>query len=187
MNKKVFNEIESYMLECVEESAHDKEHIYRVLNYCLYLAEGENNVDYDVLITAALLHDIARDGKRKDHAAVGSEMAKEYLSTIDFPKETTVREHRHSYLALGGAAFGVVCAFLLYRLFPRPLFLLPFHDFLPFHCGVLPVFVSETQSIGHQHDGTLCRGDGHFLLARQFDQTFQWMAFRYETHCQSVG
>ena len=89
MNKKVFNEIESYMLECVKESAHDKEHIYRVLNYCLYLAEGENNVDYDVLITAALLHDIARDGKKKDHAAVGSEMAKEYLSTIDFPKEKT--------------------------------------------------------------------------------------------------
>ena len=77
MNKKVFNEIESYMLECVKESAHDKEHIYRVLNYCLYLAEGENNVDYDVLITAALLHDIARDGKKKDHAAVGSEMAKD--------------------------------------------------------------------------------------------------------------
>lgn len=24
MNKKVFNEIESYMLECVKESAHDK-------------------------------------------------------------------------------------------------------------------------------------------------------------------
>ena len=87
MNKKVFNEIESYMLECVKESAHDKEHIYRVLNYSLYLAEDENNVDYDVLITAAILHDIGRDGKKKDHATIGAEMANSFLLTIDFPKE----------------------------------------------------------------------------------------------------
>lgn len=87
MNKELFNEIENYMLECVKESAHDKEHIYRVLNYCLFLAENEPAIDYDILITSALLHDIGRDGKKKDHAIIGSEMANDYLLSIDFPKE----------------------------------------------------------------------------------------------------
>lgn len=86
MNKELFNKIENYMLECVKESAHDKEHIYRVLNYCLYLADNESGIDYDVLITAALLHDIGRDGKKKNHAVIGSEMANDYLLSIDFPK-----------------------------------------------------------------------------------------------------
>ena len=87
MTKELFDKIESYMLDCVKESAHDKEHIYRVLNYSLYLADNENNIDYDVLIAASLLHDIGRDGKKKDHAIIGSEMAYDYLPTIEFPKE----------------------------------------------------------------------------------------------------
>ncbi|MBR0540744.1 MAG: HD domain-containing protein [Clostridia bacterium] len=87
MERELFDRIESYMLECVKESAHDKEHIYRVLNYCLYLADNESGIDYDVLITAALLHDIGRDGKKKDHAVIGSEMANDYLSSIGFPRE----------------------------------------------------------------------------------------------------
>lgn len=87
MNKELFKTIESFMLECVKESAHDKEHIYRVLNYCLFLADGENNVDYDILITAALLHDVGRDGKKKNHAVVGAEMSYNFLNSISFPKD----------------------------------------------------------------------------------------------------
>ena len=45
---------------CMGDSAHDKEHIYRVLYSALDIAQGEAGVDYDVLIAACLLHDIAR-------------------------------------------------------------------------------------------------------------------------------
>ena len=31
MDKETYNLIENYMLLCMEDSAHDKEHIYRVL------------------------------------------------------------------------------------------------------------------------------------------------------------
>lgn len=87
MTRDLFNQIKGFMLECVNESAHDCEHIYRVLNYAMLIAENETDVDYDILITAALLHDIGRDGKLKKHNEVGAEMAEVYLNTIDFPKE----------------------------------------------------------------------------------------------------
>ena len=45
------------MLSCTEDSAYDKEHIYRVLYNALEIAKTENNVDYDILIAACLLHD----------------------------------------------------------------------------------------------------------------------------------
>lgn len=65
------------------DSAHDKEHVYRVLNNALVIAEGESSVDYDVLITACLLHDIARPEQIVDptlcHAAFGSEKAHAFL------------------------------------------------------------------------------------------------------------
>lgn len=87
MTKELFNKIENYMKSCVKETAHDREHIYRVLGNCLKIAEKESNVDYDILLSAALLHDIGRDGKKKKHNETGAEMAREYLRTIDFPVE----------------------------------------------------------------------------------------------------
>ncbi|MBR2145622.1 MAG: HD domain-containing protein [Akkermansia sp.] len=42
------------------DSAHDREHVYRVLYAALNLARGEENVNYDVLIAACLLHDVGR-------------------------------------------------------------------------------------------------------------------------------
>lgn len=71
------------MLECMKDGAHDSEHIYRVLNYALDIAE-QYTVDTDVLTAAALLHDIGRGAQFKnpalDHAAVGSEMAYDFLT-----------------------------------------------------------------------------------------------------------
>ena len=60
MDKKTFYMIESYMISCMKDSAHDKEHIYRVLYQALRIAQKEENVNYDVLICACLLHDIGR-------------------------------------------------------------------------------------------------------------------------------
>ena len=42
MNKEKFDLVESYMLQCMEDSAHDKEHVYRVLYNALRIAAGED-------------------------------------------------------------------------------------------------------------------------------------------------
>ncbi len=83
MTKETYQRIESYMRSCMTDSAHDPEHIYRVLYNALQIAETEENVDYDVLITACLLHDIGRREQFENpalcHAEVGATMAYEYL------------------------------------------------------------------------------------------------------------
>lgn len=67
------------MFSCMEDSVHDKEHIYRVLYNALNIAKTEENVDYDVLICACLLHDIGRKEQFENpslcHAKVGAELA----------------------------------------------------------------------------------------------------------------
>ncbi len=47
-------------------SAHSMDHVVRVYNLSLHLAENEN-VDLDVLKASALLHDIARVKEDNDH------------------------------------------------------------------------------------------------------------------------
>jgi len=76
--------IEAYMQACMTDSAHDMEHIYRVLNYALNIAKSENNVDGEVLTIACLLHDIGRPEQYADssvdHAALGAEKAFKWLT-----------------------------------------------------------------------------------------------------------
>ena len=83
MDKVAFSKIEAYMCSCMADSAHDKEHIYRVLSNALLIARDETDVDYDVLITACLLHDIGRQDQLRDsglcHAQVGAQKAFVYL------------------------------------------------------------------------------------------------------------
>ncbi len=83
MDKKQYSEIEKYMLTCMHDPAHDREHIYRVLYTALDIAKYEKNVDYDVLITACLLHDIGRkeqfENPKLCHAEVGSKKAYDFL------------------------------------------------------------------------------------------------------------
>ncbi len=61
MKNETYTLIENYMLTCMKDSAHDKDHIYRVLYTAMNIAQTEQNVDYDVLICACLLHDIRRN------------------------------------------------------------------------------------------------------------------------------
>lgn len=88
MTNETFRKLENYMLECMKDSAHDKEHIYRVLYSALDIASTEENVDYDVLITACLLHDIAREDQNKNpeicHAEYGAEKAYKFLIENSF-------------------------------------------------------------------------------------------------------
>lgn len=89
MNKEKFDLVESYMLQCMEDSAHDKEHIYRVLYNALRIAAGEDGVDFDVLICSCLLHDIGRKEQFENanicHAIAGGEKAYQFLLGNGFP------------------------------------------------------------------------------------------------------
>ena len=64
MKTKDYRLIEAYMLSCMRDSAHDREHIYRVLYAALDIASFEEPVDSDVLIAACLLHDIGPTARR---------------------------------------------------------------------------------------------------------------------------
>lgn len=79
-----YKKMESYMLSCMQDSAHDSQHIYRVLYIALDIASHEEGVDFDVLIAACLLHDIGRQEEFRDpalcHAAVGAAKAYAFLT-----------------------------------------------------------------------------------------------------------
>lgn len=88
MNRETYSLLENYMLSCMDDSAHDREHVYRVLYHALEIAESESGVDYDVLITACLLHDVGRKEQFENpalcHATVGSEKAFAFLTEHGF-------------------------------------------------------------------------------------------------------
>ena len=105
MNQENYTLIENYMLSCMEDSAHGEDHIYRVLYQALEIAKTEENVDYDVLITACLLHDVGRKEQFADpkvcHAMAGAEKAYMFLTENGFDSEFAqkirhcIQEHRY--------------------------------------------------------------------------------------------
>ena len=105
MTKSEFQKIENYMRECMPDSAHDCEHVYRVLYVALDIADHEQDVDMDVLIAAALLHDIGRreqfENPKVCHAQVGAEKARKYLLENGYDAEfagkveSCIRAHRY--------------------------------------------------------------------------------------------
>ncbi len=95
MRKENYALIEDYMLSCMEkDTAHDKEHVYRVLCSALDIAQTEESVDYDVLICACLLHDIGRREQLENpelcHAQVGAEKAYVFLKEHNFTEDFCV-------------------------------------------------------------------------------------------------
>lgn len=88
MDLQKYKLFEDYMLSCMKDSAHDKDHIYRVLYVALDIANGEQHVNYDVLIGACLLHDIGRNEQFENpklcHATVGSKKAYDFLISNGF-------------------------------------------------------------------------------------------------------
>ena len=97
--------VESYMLSRMNDSAHDAEHVYRVLNYALDIAQHESDVHIDVLSIACLFHDIARSKQYADptvdHAVCGAEMAYQWLVengySIDFAEDVKKCIHTHRF------------------------------------------------------------------------------------------
>lgn len=83
MKPTEYKKIEAYMLACMADSAHDREHVYRVLYTALQIAACEEQADRDVLIAACLLHDIGRREQFRDpkvcHARAGAAKARKFL------------------------------------------------------------------------------------------------------------
>ena len=103
MKKEKYRLYERYMLSCITDSAHDAGHVFRVLDHALLLSRGEKNIDRNVLIAAALLHDIGRKEQYEtgeDHAIAGARKAYDYLiaqgEDESFAKHVTdcIRTHR---------------------------------------------------------------------------------------------
>ncbi|MEW9097132.1 MAG: HD domain-containing protein [Clostridiaceae bacterium] len=85
-------------------SAHNLDHVFRVYNLCLLLAKHEKDVDLEVLIPSALLHDIARVKESRDnsgeidHAVLGAEMAENILRSLDYEEEK-IEKIKHCIIA----------------------------------------------------------------------------------------
>ncbi len=106
MEEKLFNEIKEKALPFFKDyGGHAFDHTERVLNLAKHIAKNEN-VDIDIVVAAALLHDIARcredDGKIGCHAEQGAKDAEALLKETSFPKEKikavvhAVAVHRYS-------------------------------------------------------------------------------------------
>lgn len=84
---KIIFEVVKEKLSC---SAHNIDHIERVYNICLDFSKKDKRVNKKVLLTAALLHDIARIKEDNDnsglidHAVLGAKEAAEILVNYNY-------------------------------------------------------------------------------------------------------
>ncbi|MCL2841379.1 MAG: HD domain-containing protein [Defluviitaleaceae bacterium] len=105
MKKHEYNNIETFMISKMSDSAHDIHHVYRVLNATVDIANYEENIDMDVLIAAALLHDIGREAQFENpsvcHAQHGGEIAYDFLKLQHWAEEKAfhvkqcIQQHRY--------------------------------------------------------------------------------------------
>ncbi len=83
MEQEQFEKAEQFMVACMEATVHDTAHVYRVLYMAAHLAETELLANREVVLLAALLHDIGRSSENEEleghHAVIGAKMAKEFL------------------------------------------------------------------------------------------------------------
>lgn len=98
MTNETYALLERYMQSCMGDAAHDREHVYRVLYLALDIARTEREVDHDVLIAAALLHDIGRAEQLADpsvcHALAGGKKAESFLLAQGFEPDFVRRVRR---------------------------------------------------------------------------------------------
>lgn len=65
---------------------HDYGHYFRAATFARQIWEKEGG-DWDIIFTAIWLHDIGRPKNVANHPRIGAEMAKEFLTKIDFPSK----------------------------------------------------------------------------------------------------
>ena len=87
----MFEHLDRVMLCWMKDSAHDREHVRRVLYTAMRIARTEEKADADVLIAACLLHDTGRADEAKDpeirHEEAGAARAYECLLAENWPEE----------------------------------------------------------------------------------------------------
>ena len=92
MDGKLEKLMQAVEKEFTSDSAHDMEHVMRVYNIALRIAEGED-ADMEVVRAAALLHDMAVDRESKDqtgktdHALESAKMAYPMLKELGYPED----------------------------------------------------------------------------------------------------
>lgn len=105
MTERERERIREHMLSLMRDSAHDREHVYRVMRMCERIAARYPEADGDILYTAACLHDIGREAQFRDpavdHALFGARAAYEWLREIGWDEERAahvrecIRTHRY--------------------------------------------------------------------------------------------
>lgn len=105
MTSSQYQEIEGYMMECMKDIVHDRLHVCRVVNYAVQIAEKTAGADFDIVVAAALLHDIGRVEEQQDkhvcHARAGSKKAGAFLAargySLRFSEQVSqcILSHRH--------------------------------------------------------------------------------------------
>jgi len=99
-HKKII-EVVKNKLTC---SAHNLDHVFRVYNLCLLISKYEKDVDSEILIPAALLHDIARVEESNDrtgeidHAVLGSKIAEGILRKLEYENDK-IEKIKHCIVA----------------------------------------------------------------------------------------
>lgn len=89
-NVEQYRKIQEIVKEELNYAAHDYDHIQRVYNLSMLLAEQEKDVELEVLVPAVLLHDIARRKEDEDisgeidHAVLGAELAEKVLKSLNY-------------------------------------------------------------------------------------------------------
>lgn len=109
MKKSEFAIVEQYMLQCMQQSVHDPAHIYRVLYAALGIVATEPAADKEVVMLAALLHDVGREEEVQNpslhHATIGAGMAYDFLCSYGWSERIAAHVRdcilTHSYSAGG--------------------------------------------------------------------------------------
>ena len=97
MNENFINKIKKIIEEKMSCSAHNIEHVMRVVDLCKIIAVCEKNVDIEILLVSAYLHDIARVKEDQDltgntdHSVIGAEMSSDILDGMGYPIDRIVR------------------------------------------------------------------------------------------------
>ena len=98
----LIQKVEKYAKENLNSPSHGFDHTQRVYNLAYHIGKYED-ADLLVLLTAALLHDIGRtieEGIGADHAETAAYFGKDFLKTINFPREklkpvfNAIKKHR---------------------------------------------------------------------------------------------
>lgn len=117
MNKNLINYIQTYIFPeySKNDSGHNIEHIYYVINRCFRFAEQFENIDLDMLFTIAAFHDIAHHIDKKNHERLSAQIFYENDDMKQFFTEEqritikeAIEDHRASSNSIPRSDYGKI-------------------------------------------------------------------------------